>query len=185
MEFETRGTDPPPRPMDFEDHVSDDVQDSPRTNPDAEITAFSEAIDLLVERDSTASACINAGVDFQAREGVGEDLRTAHASCENNHDQSLDGCVDHHQGGNDCLSQYHDRHSSEDINECIQPSSMTNLCDAPAQCGVVGPSDVTTLQTTNLGQYPCTLCSPCSLHTYKLGYFICLVCICTYHGSST
>ena len=172
MEVETRGADLRPRAMEFEDHVSDGVhvQDSLRTSTCTEVTAFSEPVDILVERDSTASAlCINTGVDFQKREGQGEELRTVHASCENNRNQScrtLDGGVNHHQGANDYLNQHHDRrHPSEDINDCIHPSSTTNLCDAPTQCAVAGSSEVTALQITNLGQYAC-MHVVVAIHTY-------------------
>ena len=58
MEVETRGAHLHPRAMEFEDHASDGVhvQDSPRTSTCTEVTAFS---DVLVERDSTASALCN------------------------------------------------------------------------------------------------------------------------------
>ena len=168
MEAETRGADPP-RVVEFEDHVSDHVhaEDSPRTSTCAEVTAFSETVDLQAERDSHDAACINTTVDGQEREGAERErtLRTAHG-CEHGHsDQAacsrtsdVNVHCHHHQGGSEHYNHHHrDRPPSVDINDCIQPSSTTNLCDAPAQCvDVVGSSDVT-WQTTNLGQFHCIL----------------------------
>jgi hypothetical protein len=148
METETSGAGP----TELDDHVSDrlrHMEDSPsRINARTEVTAFSETVGLQVERGAHDTACINTRVDDQERDGSGERERlnrTAEAE-----DQA---------GGHDPLGSHRDRFPSVDrsINsDCVQPTSTTNLCDAPAlQCADGVDSSDVALQTTNLGQFLC------------------------------
>ena len=168
MEAETIGAQPPasgaPK---FGDQVSDrvHVEESPRISTCTELTAFSEATDLQAERNYHDSTCVNARVDDEEREGAVERERlsgTAYSGCEQDHsDQAaccrssdVCHCVHHHHQGSSASEHCNNQHSrcdlpsSADINDCVQPSSTTNLCDAPSRCADVVDS---TLQTTNQG----------------------------------
>ena len=168
MEAETKGADPSSSVVELEDHVSDHVhvEDSPRISTCTEVIAFSETVDLQAERDCHDAACINTTMDDQERGGTERErpLRTAHGR-EHDHSDQAAGCRTsgvcvhrhQHQGGSEHCNHHRDRPPSMDINDYIQPSSTTNLCDTPVQCAdVVGSSDVTS-QTTNLGQFLCML----------------------------
>ena len=153
----TSGADPPTKsqltlaPTELEDHVSDrlhvHMEDSPgRMRTSTEVIAFSEIVDLQTESCSHNTACMNTRVDDQEREGTDERerlgmRRTAHPDCQ--------------VGGCEAPDFQCDRPPSvvDTNSDCVQPSSTTNLCDAPSQCpDVVDSSDVT-LHTTNLGQF--------------------------------
>ena len=153
MEANTSGADPPNRsqltlaPTELEGHVSDrlHMEDSPsRIRTSTEVIAF---VDLQAESGcSHNTACMNTRVNDQERERSDERerlsmRRTAHPDCQ--------------VGGCEAPDFQHDRPPSvvDTNSDCVQPSSTTNLCDAPTQCpDVVDSSDVT-LHTTNLGQF--------------------------------
>jgi hypothetical protein len=139
-------------PTELDDHVSDrlrHMEDSPsRIKTCTEVTAFSETVDLQAERGPHDTACINTRVDDQDREGTRERERL-------NRTTQAEG----EAGGHDPLGYHRDRPPSVDgfINsDCVQPSSTTNLCDAPArQCADRLDSSGVAFQTTNLGQFLC------------------------------
>ena len=152
MEAETSGADPPTKsqltlaPTELEDHVSDrlHMEDSPsRIRTSTEVIAF---VDLQAESCSHNAACMNTRVDDLERKGTDERerlgmRRTAHPDCQ--------------VGGCETPDFQRDRPPSvvDATSDCVQPSSTTNLCDAPTQYpDVVDSSDVT-LHTTNLGQF--------------------------------
>ena len=168
MAAETISATPSGAPK-FGDQVSDrvHVEESPRTSTCTELTAFSEAADLQAERNYHDSACINTRVDDEEREGAERERLsgTGCSGCEHDHsDQAaccrnsdVCHCVHHHRQGSSASEHCNNQHSrcdgpsSADINsDCVQPSSTTNLCDAPIQC-----ADVVnlTVQTTNQGWF--------------------------------